>query len=292
MANVFYNVTLSTAEAGSGPNYDVSYSNDCVTYLPATPSTVTLESVGSQATITIPDTTQCVKLTNINSNCVNSVSSSVSPTTTTTTTAAPTTTTTAAPTTTTTTFSSNPCNCVEVNITSAGGEVATFNCYGVNENYVYMSAGTYYLCAAVIGGLLQADIISGAGSITPVGNCKTGACPPATTTTTTIARRFDWNFIESGGARGEMFLYINGAQVESRTITSSGFYNVNVGDTIYCAVAAEDCGQAANAYCIGIINDASCATGNTSFISSTYTVLSTDTFITLSMYATCDVGCV
>jgi hypothetical protein len=218
MADVYYNVTLSTAEAGSGPNYDVSYSNDCVTYLPATPSTVTLESVGSQATITIPDTTQCVKLTNINSNCTNSVSSSVTPTTTTTTTST-TTTTTIAPTTTTTT-----------------------------------AAGT--------------------------------------TPTTTIARRFDWNFIESGGARGQMYLYINGAQVENRTITSSGFYNVNVGDTISCAVATDECGQAANAYCIGIINDASCASGNTSFVSSTYTVLSTDTFIVLSMYSTCDTGCV
>jgi hypothetical protein len=216
MADVYYNVTLSTAEAGSGPNYDVSYSNDCVTYLPATPSTVTLESVGSQATITIPDTTQCVKLTNINSNCTNSVSSSVTPTTTTTST----TTTTAAPTTTTT--------------TTAG----------------------------------------------------------PTTTTTKGPIRFDWNFIESGGARGEMFLYINGSEVENRVITSSGFYNVNVGDTIYCEVFADECGQAANAYCIGIINDASCATGNTSFISSTYTVLSTDTSLVLSMYSTCDVGCV
>jgi hypothetical protein len=218
MANVFYNVTLSSAEAGSGPNYDVSYSNDCVTYLPATPSTVSLEGVGSQATITIPDTTQCVKLTNINSNCTNSVSSSVTPTTTTTT-IAPTTTTTAAPTTTTTTLA-------------------------------------------------------------------------ATTTTTTGARRFDWNFIESGGARGQMYLYINGAQVENRINTSSGFYYVNVGDTINCAIAADECGQKANAYCIGIINEAACADGNASLFSSTYTVLSGDTFIVLSMYATCDVGCV
>jgi hypothetical protein len=215
MADVYYNVTLSTAEAGSGPNYDVSYSNDCVTYLPATPSTVTLEGVGSQATITIPDTTQCVKLTNINSNCTNSVSSSVTPTTTTTTT----TTTTAAPTTTTTT-----------------------------------------------------------------------AAP--TTTTTTIVRRLNWSFIESGGVRGEMFLYINGTQVENRISNSSGFYNVNVGDTIYCAVAAEECGQKANAYCIGIINDAACADGNTSFISTTYTVLSSDTTLSLAMYTTCDTGCV
>jgi hypothetical protein len=111
---------------------------------------------------------------------INTPTTTAGPTTTTTST-----TTTLGPTTTTTTFSPDPCNCVEVNITSAGGEVATFNCYGQNENYVYMTAGVRYLCAAVIGGLLQADIVSGTGTITPVGNCKTGTCPPATTTSTT-----------------------------------------------------------------------------------------------------------
>jgi hypothetical protein len=88
-------------------------------------------------------------------------------------------------TTTTTTFSNNPCICTEVVVTSAGAEVTTFNCYGVNENYVYMNAGTYYLCAASIGGLLQASFVSGTGTISPVGNCKTGTCPPQSTTTTT-----------------------------------------------------------------------------------------------------------
>jgi hypothetical protein len=99
----------------------------------------------------------------------------------------PTTTTTSSTSTTstTTTFISDPCNCVEVNITSAGGEVATFNCFGVNENYVYATAGTRYICAAVIGGLLQANIVSGTGTLTPIGNCKTGPCGSTTTTTTT-----------------------------------------------------------------------------------------------------------
>ena len=108
-------------------------------------------------------------------------------TTTSTTTLAPTTTTTSAPTTTTTTFSNNPCSCVEVNITSVGADVATFDCYGNNINYVYPTAGIRYICAAVVGGLLQVEIISGTGTITPVGNCKTGSCPPETTTTTTSA---------------------------------------------------------------------------------------------------------
>ena len=109
--------------------------------------------------------------------------------TTTTTTVARTTTTTFSPTTSTTTFSPEPCNCVEVNITSAGGEVATLNCFGVNENYAYPSAGIRYICASVVGGLLQAEIVAGTGTLTPVGDCKTGPCPPVapTTSTTTLA---------------------------------------------------------------------------------------------------------
>ena len=107
-------------------------------------------------------------------------------TTSTTTTAAPTTTTTST-TTSTTTFIPEPCSCVKINFTSAGGEVATFNCFGVNENFVYSTSGNKYLCAAIVGGLLQVEIISGTGTIEQVGNCKTGACPPSTTTTTTAA---------------------------------------------------------------------------------------------------------
>jgi hypothetical protein len=114
--------------------------------------------------------------------CTNSLTLSVLPVTTTSTT---TTTTTLAPTTTTTTFSPEPCNCVEVNITSVGGVVATLNCFGVNQNYAYSTAGIRYICASVVGGLLQADIISGTGTLTPVGNCKTGPCPPLPPTTTT-----------------------------------------------------------------------------------------------------------
>jgi hypothetical protein len=120
----------------------------------------------------------------IGASCNPTTTTTAAPTTTTTT-ATPTTTTTVAPTTTTTTFSSDPCNCVEVNFTSVGGEVATFNCYGSNINYVYATGGKKYICAAVVGGLLQVEIVSGTGTITPVGNCKTATCPPPTTTTTT-----------------------------------------------------------------------------------------------------------
>jgi hypothetical protein len=122
----------------------------------------------------------------------------ISPTTTTT--IAPTTTTTSAPTTTTTTFSPNPCNCVEVNITSVGADVTTFNCFDVNVNYVYATAGIRYICAAVIGGVLQAEIVSGTGTLTPVGNCKTNSCPPALTTTTTTISQPTYKYLVNGSA--------------------------------------------------------------------------------------------
>lgn len=217
MADAYFIVTLSTAEAGSGPNYDVLYSTDCVSYSPATPSTVSLEYVGAQAYIAVPDNTQCVKLTNINSNCTNSVTSSVLVTTTTTTTAAPTTTTT-----------------------------------------------------------------------------TTTIAPTTTTTTAADFATFNWSFTESGGARGTMDLYINGINVESRVSNSSGTYYVNVGDTIYCDISTDFCPEKANAYCIGIINDAACVNGYANLESETYTVTSGNmgNVITLSMYSVCSEGCV
>jgi hypothetical protein len=150
MADAYFIVTLSTAEAGSGPNYDVLYSTDCVSYSPATPSTVSLEYVGAQAYITIPDNTQCVKLTNINSNCTNSVTSSVSVTTTTTTTAAPTTTTTTAgvttttlaPTTTTTAAASAILDWSYSELNGANGEMILYVNGSPIETHISTAAGT------------------------------------------------------------------------------------------------------------------------------------------------------
>jgi hypothetical protein len=195
MANVNIEITLGTKGNDAGPLYDIYYSADCVTYTLAS-NNAYLPFVGSTTIIVVPDTTRCVKLVNLTSVCENNfvVSGSANPTTTTT--LAPTTTTTTIlPTTSTTTFSPDPCVCTEVVITSNGGEVQTFNCYGVNQNYVYFTAGTYYLCAARIGDLLQVFFDEGTtGTISPVGNCKTGACPPSptTTTTTTLGASFCW----------------------------------------------------------------------------------------------------
>jgi hypothetical protein len=187
-----------------GPTFNLTANVGTVT-----PATATKSQLVSGYYVVVDDAASTVTITSVGE-CTNSISAGIPcstttttststttttapPTTTTTTTEATTTTTTAEPTTTTTTeattttttFSPDPCNCVEVSITSAGGEVATFNCFGQNENYVYMNAGTYHICAAVIGGLLQAEIVSGTGTLSPVGNCKTQTCPPPTTTTTT-----------------------------------------------------------------------------------------------------------
>jgi hypothetical protein len=180
-------VTLTSKGNSAGPSFRAQYSNDCITYINTIgTSLINLPGVGSQASITYPDTANCLRLVNQNGSCDNNFVVQIIGTTTTTSTST-TSTTTAPPTTTTTTFSPDPCNCVEVNITSNGGEVATFNCFGQNQNYVYATAGTRYICAAVIGGLLQAEIVSGTGTLSPGGNCKTGPCPPATTTSTSTS---------------------------------------------------------------------------------------------------------
>jgi hypothetical protein len=181
-------ITLGSGLGASlGPNFNLTANVGSVI-----PATATRTELLGGYFVVVDNNASLVTITSVGT-CTNAISGSIPCTTTTstttstttTTTAAPTTTTTTAATTTTTTFSPDPCVCVEVVVTSAGGEVATFNCYGVNENYVYMNAGTYNLCAARIGGLIQAEFISGTGTISPVGNCKTQSCPPPTTTTTT-----------------------------------------------------------------------------------------------------------
>jgi len=174
MADVYFVVTLTNAEAGSGPSYDAFYSNDCVTYSPATPATVFLPSVGSQSTITIPDTAQCVKLTNINSNCNNSASSSIATTTTTTT--APTTTTTTAAGTTTTTIPPTTTTTTQVvtfnwNYTEGGGASGEMVLYingNVAENRFNSSNGTYYLLP---GDTISCEVIT-TGCTSPNGKAN------------------------------------------------------------------------------------------------------------------------
>ena len=183
-------ITLTNTGNAAGPYYQVSCSNDCSTFGPCiTLGSIYLPTIGSVANVDVYDTTTCIKLVNYNAECNNSVIHNFAA-------SGSTTTTTAAPTTTTTTFSSNPCVCMEVVVTSDGASWAIFDCFGRNQNVVAMTAGTYNTCVAVVGGLPQIEFIYGTGTFTQVGNCKTGTCPPTTTTTstttTTCAPCYNW----------------------------------------------------------------------------------------------------
>ena len=241
-----------------------------------------------------------------------------------------TTTTTIGPTTTTTTLSPN-CVCYEVVVTSDGGGesfsagISYLPCDGgTNVNRNFLNPGTYYQCARVIGGLPQIEFTFGTGTISPVGSCNTGNCPPGTTTTTTTpttttttappttttttlaptttttttnTANLAWTYSETGGANGYMDLYVNGSIVESRSNTSSGNRAVNVGDTINVEVNCQTCGSPdnrSNAYCTGIINDADCKISDIANIFTTvYTVQLADVGTTLNLdtFAACAGGC-
>ena len=123
--------------------------------------------------------------------------------------------------------------------------------------------------------------------------------PPTPTpipTTTTL----NWNYYETGGANGEMILYINGNQVENRFSESSGSYTLSEGDTINCEVITNGCTSpngTANSYTISnkfTLTDATSGAGSCSLFGNTYTVVSGDlgNTITLSMYSACDSGSV
>jgi hypothetical protein len=309
MADAYFIVTLSSADDGSGPNYDVLYSTDCISYSPANPATITLEYVGAQGTITVPDNTQCVKLTNINSNCTNSVTSSVNITTTTTTTAAPTTTTTTAAgtTTTTTTTTLGPSYCWKVyNPTEGSLTVEYYNT--INEPVIAGLPGdsTDWIC--VYGGTTPIDYEGGGLVIeaceiqcTSSDSC-TGCNAPTTTTTTTTTTTgptiLDWQYIHERGATGTMTIYVNGIVIETRSTDSNDTWPLSLGDVINVEVSTGACSggnNIANAYTIGDLNnDSACGNGSTSLTTTGYTVVSGDigTTLILNVYSTCDAGCV
>jgi hypothetical protein len=127
---------------------------------------------------------------------------------------------------------------------------------------------------------------------------------PLTTTTTTTTGApsaiLDWSYSETGGANGEMIIYVNGSPVETRSSTAAGTYTVYVGDTIYVELEIfTACGSPdtyANVYTLGnIINDSACANGTpTALTTGTYTVVSGDvgSYLVLDTYASCDGACV
>jgi hypothetical protein len=104
-----------------------------------------------------------------------------------------------------------------------------------------------------------------------------------------------WSFSETGGASGQMDLYVNGSMIESRSNTSNGTYTVLVGDTINVQVSCDTCPfEYSNATCTGIINDTACGYDSSSSIfTSVYTVTSGNAgnTINLDSFATCTGAC-
>lgn len=132
---------------------------------------------------------------------------------------------------------------------------------------------------------------------TPTTTTSTTTTTTTTTTTAPPHATLDWSFSRTGGATGNMDLYVNGSVVESRSNTANGTYNVYVGDQINVEVICNQCGEPdnyANAYCTGIITDADCnPSGIASIFTAVYTVGAGDigNIISLDTFASCDGGC-
>jgi len=213
------------------------------------------------------------------------------------------------------------------------------DCFGtLTVRNFTVGPGTYYQCIQVVGGVIQYFASTGIDVsylvVPGVGNCNTGysctgfdpagtptptptptltptptptstgptATPtPTPTPTVSSCATLDWSFTETNGAQGTMDLYVNGSVVESRSTTSSGTYEVCVGDTINVQVFCDVCSEPnnySNAYSLSdkpVLVDADCGNNTTSTIlTSIYTVVSGDigTTINLDTFATCDSGCV
>lgn len=157
------------------------------------------------------------------------------------------------------------------------------------------------IIADTFGGITPATTTTTTTSTTTT---TTTAAPTTTTTSTTTTTTagfatLSWSYTETGGANGEMILYRNGSPIETRTSTSSGTYNLSVGDTIYVELQIlTSCGAPntyANVYTTGnIIVEADCANNaGVALTTSTYTVVSGDigSTLTLNTFASCDSGC-
>jgi hypothetical protein len=136
-------------------------------------------------------------------------------------------------------------------------------------------------------------------SPTPTG---TPTATPTPTPTTPSSATIAWTYSETGGANGEMRIYVNSVAVETRTNTSSGTWTgVNTGDEIYVEVELlgacsgnDDAGNVYSQSNRGTLTNADCFVASTgTYTSPTYTVVSGDlgTTITLDTYASCDSGC-
>ena len=111
-----------------------------------------------------------------------------------------------------------------------------------------------------------------------------------------------WTYSETGGAVGEMRIYVNTVNVISSTATTdSGTYTIYQGDTIYVAIELlsscsgnDDAGNVYTQSNRGTLVDADCFVASTGTLTTpTYTVVAGDigTTITLDTFARCDAAC-
>ena len=106
-----------------------------------------------------------------------------------------------------------------------------------------------------------------------------------------------WSYTETGGAVGNMDIYINGTSTIVSSTTGAGTRTVNVGDEIRLELTCNQCGNPdnySNAWCTGIIDDADCTqNGIAGILTAVYTVQIADIGDTLILdtFAACAGGC-
>ena len=230
-------------------------------------------------------------------------------TTSTTTTTAPTTTTTSTTTSSTTTTTLPPIECVQsvsFEVDSAGTVTYTDCCGDPITNFFSIGPQVINACmqdGSLFGsGATISSIVYSASTCNCTTTTTTSTTTSSTTTTTAATKALlVWEFVESGGANGNMELFVNGNTIENRFNPASGTYDVYVGDTINVQVVCSGCiapNSCANAYSLSnkpILVDADCnCEGTATIFTSVYTVVSGDLggMINLTAYATCETGCV
>jgi hypothetical protein len=168
------------------------------------------------------------------------------------------------------------------------------------------SDGTNCFTVNNLGVVTAAEVCGATTTTTSTSTTSTTSTTTTSTTTTTTTQppveqaKLIWNFIESNGGQAQFDLLINDVIVETRFSTSMGNeLLVNDGDAISVIIDMNQCSTFpntyANAYTLGIINEASCVqNGPTSLVTFPYYVTSADVGedILLSAYAQCASGCV
>jgi hypothetical protein len=168
-----------------------------------------------------------------------------------------------------------------------------------NGSNIFNNTSTYTSGSATYSVTSSVNFQSGHTYIISASNQPLTTTTTTTTTTAAPSAILDWSYSETGGANGEMIIYVNSVAVETRSSTAAGTRNVYVGDTIYVELEIfTACGSPdtyANVYTAGnIINDSACANGTpTALTTGTYTVVSGDigSTLVLDTYAACDGGC-